>query len=541
MLGELSDNQQWVFLDVPPTTISLYRAITKNVRLAEVATPVLTVKTLIQWEENLCKLDPTIQVGTLSLTMTSLVTLFKTLATEEVVSHLAECQKAIEDEQKSLEEPGSVDTVNPRNKTMPFSYSVRSKWESIQVIADTPETQIIFACSDIYVSLSNRSAKPNQRQRILFTAGSQNTSLSLLSHDDNADKLSLVDLHWEVGNSVTAGEDGNVLYRLYLISNAFVVTLSPRAISQASRAINHVVQEVERLEIQQTLRDLNIGRSRTEPKENQIETVEAVDDYEDVFEALKNIDAVRVSFSDVKFKWIASDYLDDLHGFTFKCQTLDASVLDRATRGRFAVQEGEIELNCPKTKVSSNYARLPKLDFNVQRRTEADGWQLQLDAHGDTVQVNITPTCIETGHAILESISMAAADLRTEFPSDNSTTSVKPLTSHAILKQTKKLKAVVTSIDFSGARINAQYDKGFKPTAYMSKYRVKGDGCDVGAMHIPGLALRSRFSRKPSQRFSCRDLYSRVYEYSLASNQAFYSRCTPSNRACYLSSRSRVH
>ena len=503
VLGELSDSQQWIFLDVPPATISLHRAIAMNVKLAEVLTPFIAVKTLIQWEEDFCKLDSTTQVGTLSLTMTSLVTLFKILATEEVVSHLADCQKAIEDVQKCLEEPVSVNTVDPKNVyvTIPVSYRVRSQWDSVQVMANTPETNILFACSDIYISLSNRSAKPNQSQRILFTAGSQNTSLSLLSHHNIDDKLSLLDMHWEVGNSVTAGNDGNVLYRLYLISNAFVITLSPRSMSQASQAISHIVQEVEKLEIRQTLRDLNLGNDGTEPAENQIEPVEVVNTDEDPFEALKSIDAVRVSFSDAKFKWIASDNVDDSHGFTFKCKTVDASVLDRVTKGRFSVREGEIELNCPKTKVSSNYARLPKLDFSVQRRTETDGWQLQLDAHGDTVQVNITPACIETGHAVLESISMAAADLRTEFPSDNSTTSVTPLTSQVILKQTKMLKAVVTSIDFSGARINAQYDRGFKPTAYMSKYRVKGDGCDVGAMHIPGLALRSRFLRKPCHVF----------------------------------------
>ena len=498
VFGELSDNQQWIFLDVPSAKISLHRTIAKNVILAEVMTPFLAVKTLIQWEKNLCNLDSTIQIGTLSLTMTSLVTMFEILATEEVVSHLADCLKAIEDVQKSLKEPASVDIVEPRNVTILVSYRLQSKWESIQVMADTPETKILFACSDIYVSLSNRSSKLNQPQRILFTAGSQNTSLSLLSNQNIGEKLSLLDLHWEVGNSVTAGDDGNVLYRLYLISNAFVITMSPRSISQASRAIRRIVQEVEKLEIRQTLRDLNIATNRTEPIENQIETVS---DGEDPLEALKNIDAVRVSFSDVKFRWIASDHGNDSHGFTFKCKTVDASVLDRATRGRFAVQEGEIELNCPRTKISSNYARLPKLDFNVQRQTDADGWQLQLDAHGDTVQVNITPACIETGHAILMSISMAAADLRTEFPSDDSTMSVNPLASHAILKQTKKLKRVVTSVDFSGARISAQYDKGFKPTAYMSKYRVKGDGCDVGALHIPGLALRSRFSRKPCNVF----------------------------------------
>jgi hypothetical protein len=35
----------------------------------------------------------------------------------------------------------------------------------------------------------------------------------------------------------------------------------------------------------------------------------------------------------------------------------------------------------------------------------------------------------------------------------------------------------------------------------MSKYKVQGDGCNVGAMRVPGLSLRSRFSRKPRHVF----------------------------------------
>lgn len=498
VLGELSDNHQWIFLDVPPATISLSRAINRNVKLANIATPFIAVHTLIQWQDKLCKIDPNIQIGTLSLSMTSLATLFSTLASEPVISQLTECQQAVDDARKRLAISTSVKApVEPTEPLLTVSYRVRSKWESIQVVADTPEAKILFTCSDIYISLSNRSNKPNQSERILFTAGSQNTTLSLLS-EDIPDKLSVLDLHWEIGNSVTTDESGNVLYRLYLVSNAFVITLSPRSIFRVSRALRHVVQDVERLEIRQTLKDLNI---RTTPVQSPNDEVAPVDEDADPFQAMKNVDALRVSFSKVKLKWIADDHLEDSHGFTFQCKKVDASVLDRATRGRFVVQEGEIELNCRKTKISSNFARLPKLDFNVQRRTEADGWQLQLDAHGDTVQVNITPACIETGHAVLESISMAAADLREEFPADNTAHSVNPLASHAILEQTKKLKAVITSIDFSGARINAQYDKGFKPTAYMSKYRVQGDGCDVGAMQIPGLALRSRYSRKPRHVF----------------------------------------
>ena len=501
VLGELDNNKQWGFFDVPPATISIHRTTGDHVKLAEAATPFVAIKTLLHWSEGLCKIDPDIQVGILSLSMTSLASIFQTLASEEVISHLTEIQKASQYAQTRLAQPEPVNPPKAAEQAMPiFSYRVRSIWESIQVVADAPDAKMLFACSDIYISLSNRSTTTTQRERILFTAGSRNTSISLLPSDDTIPKSSIFELHWEVGNSISSNESGT-LSRLYLMSNALLVTLSPRTVSLASRAVGHIVQEVEKLEIRQTLKDLNI-HSPISPRreESPVEVVEPASEDTDPFQTLENIDAIRVSFSHIKFRWIANDDFEDSHGFTFRCKTVDASVLDRATRGRFTVHEGELELNCRKTKISSNHARLPKLDFNVHRRTEQDGWQLQLDAHGDTVQVDITPNCIETGHAVLESITSAAATLREDFPSDNHTTS-SALTSEALLQQTKRLKAVVTSIDFSGARINAKYDKGFKPTAYMSKYRVAGDGCDVGALHIPGLALRSRYSRKPRHVF----------------------------------------
>ena len=501
VLGELTDNKQWGFFDVPPATISIHRTTMDHVKLAEVATPFVAIKTLIHWSEGLCKIDPDIQMGILSLSMTSLASIFQTLASEEVISHMTEIQKAAQYAQTRLAEPEPVKPARTTDQYVPiFSYRVRSIWESIQVVADTPDAKMLFACSDIYISLSNRSTTNAKHERILFTSGSRNTSISLLPSDDSIPKSSIFELHWEVGNSISSHE-GGTLSRLYLVSNALLITLSPRTVSLASRAVRHIVQEVEKLEIRQTLNDLDI-HSPISPRREQspIEVVEPASEDADPFQTLENIDAIRVSFSQIKFKWIANDHFEDSHGFTFRCKTVDASVLDRATRGRFTVQEGELELNCRKTSISSNYARLPKLDFNVHRRTEEDGWQLQLDAHGDTVQVDITPNCIETGHAVMESISSAAATLREHFPSDNLSTS-SALASEALLQQTKRLKAVVTSIDFSGARINAKYDKGFKPTAYMSKYHVPGDGCDVGALHIPGLALRSRYSRKPRHVF----------------------------------------
>ena len=507
VLGELTNDKQWGFFDVPPATISIHRATTDHVKLAEVATPFVAVKTLIHWTEGLCRIDPDIQMGTLSVSMGSLVSIFQTLASEEVISHLTEIQKAAEYAQTRLVKPKSVKASSTAEHDVPvFSYRVRSIWESIQVVADTPDAKMLFACSDISVSLSNRSTKESQPKRILFTAGSRNTSISLLPSDDSIPKSSILEFHWEVGNSISSNESGT-LSRLYLVSNALLVTLSPRTISLASRAMRHIVQEVEKLEIRQTLKDLNI-HSPISPRREQFpvkigEPVSEEPDLgedDDPFHTFENIDAIRVSFSQIKLKWIANDHFVDSHGLTFRIKTVDASVLDRATRGRFTIQEGELELNCRKTHISSNYARLPKLDFNVHRRTEEDGWQLQLDAHGDTVQVDITPNCIETGHAVLDSISTTAATLREDFPSDHHSTS-SALASEALLQQTKRLKAVVTSIDFSGARINAKYDKGFKPTAYMTKYGVLGDGCDVGALHIPGLALRSRYSRKPRHVF----------------------------------------
>ena len=507
VFGELADSKQWGFFDVPPATISIYRTTADHVKLAEVATPFVAIKALIQWSEGMCKIDPEIQMGTLSLSVTSLASIFQTFASEEVISHLTEIQKAVAYAQTRVAEPEPINPSRTSELNLPvFSYRLRSIWQSIQVVAETPAAKMLFDCSDIYISMSNRSTKDNQPKRILFTTGSRNTSISLLSSEDSIPESSIFKLHWEIGNSIGSRES-RTLTRLYFISNALSVTLSPRTISRASRALRHIVQEVEKLDIRQTLKDLNIHSPITPSREHvSVEIVERVDEETeptaepDPFQALEYIEAVRVGFSQIKFKWIVNDRLEDSHGFTFRCKTVDASVLDRATRGRFTVEEGELELNCQNTQISCNYARLPKLDFNVHRRTEEDGWQLQLDAHGDTVQIDITPNCIQTGHAILGSISMAATMLSEAFPSDHHSAS-SALASEALLQQTKRLKAVVTSIDFSGACINAKYDKGIKPTAYMSKYRVPGDGCDVGALRIPGLALRSRYSRKPHHIF----------------------------------------
>lgn len=490
VLGELAENQQWGFLDIPPATFSLYQTTTEHLTLAEISTPFAAIKAVARWQEQFCKLDLDVQVGVLSVPMASLMALFQTLAADEVLSHLIMCQKSIDNAQKRLASSKSiVQRANSHRSSMLASYHVYSLWESIEIVADTPEAKVLFACSGTHISLSNRSTKPSQPERIQFTVGSRSTSLSLFPSDRPEEKLSLLDFHWDIGNSLLTDKKDKMLHRLYLVSNMFAITLSPRSVSRASGAVRYIVNEVDKLRVSQTLQNLDLGHKR------EIST----HDNNDPFESLNNVEALRVCFSHIKFKWIANDRLDDSHGFTFHCKTLNASVLDRATRGRFVVEEGEVELNTRKTKVSANYARLPKLDFNVHRRTEADGWQLQLDAHGDTVQVNFTPAVIETGFAILESISAVVAGLRVDFPSDISQSRLS--TSHTLLQQTQKLKAVVMSIDFSGAKINAQYDKGFKPSSYMSKYQVEGDGCDVGAMHIPGLALRSRYARKPRHVF----------------------------------------
>jgi hypothetical protein len=513
VIGELTDNRQWGFFDIPPATISLQRVSPDNTKLAEITTPFVAVKTRVQWDGNFCHLDSEIQVGTVQLSMTSLATLFRSVASEEVIAHLTECQNAI-DSAEPPPENSEADAKSDKPNQAPslISYRVNSVLESIEITADTPDAKLGFACSDIRVSLSNRTGRAHLPKRILFTAGSRSTALSVIPSDNPADKMTVADMQWEIGNSMITGEDSAVLYRLYLISDAFLITLSPRSVTQVARALNYVAKEVDRLQIKETLKDFDVVSKRPRSRDSQVaaqdqgskpddQPNDQSDDMDvDPFEALANIDAVRVSFSNVKFKWIANDRFDEAEGFTFKCKTVDASVLNRATRGRFVVHEGEVELNCRRTKVSNNYARLPKLDFNVQRKTESDGWQLQLDARGDTVQVNFTPNCIETGDAVLASISTAAAALRVDFPPDNSS-SVKPLATQTLLQQTQRLKSVITSINFSGARINAQYDQGHKATAYMSKYRVQGDGCNVGAMHIPGLALRSRFSRKPRHVF----------------------------------------
>lgn len=496
VVGELLNNNQWLFIDIPPASISLQQVTAQRPIVAEIATPFVTIKALVQWQAEVCKLDSDIQIGTLSLSMTSLAMLFQILVSEQVVSHLRECQEVIGDVQKQLSQPSSV--VAPAISSILSTYRLHSMLESIEIVADTPEAKLLLVCADIYISLSNRSNGPGQHERVLFTAGSQNTSLSLHPSDNAENKINVVDLHWEIGNSVGTDEKGDVLYRLYLISNTFLVTLSPRSILQTSRAMRHVIQEVDKLQIRQTIKDLNIGSENSPSPESEIKRNNGDSD---PFQVLKNIDAVRVNFSEIKFKWIASGNGDYSDGITFHCKTVDASVLDRASKGRFVVRDGGIELNSHKAKVSNNFARLPKLDFNVYRQSEADGWQLQFDAQGDTVQINFTPSCIETGRVVLESISTAAADLRVTFPSDTTAQSANALTAQAILEQTKTLKAVITSTHFSGAKINAQYDQGFKPTPYMSKYRVSGDGCDVGAFHIPGLALRSHYSRKPRQTF----------------------------------------
>lgn len=498
VLGELQENSQWIFLDMPPATVSIHRTTGDKTKLAELTTPFIAVKAAMRWYEDLCRLDPDVHIGTLALRLTDLATFFATLATEQVTAHLDECKDAFEEARKLLAPPAPAEDHHvSETQPLPVSYRLRSKWESFQIIADTPDCKILFTCSDIHISLSNRSHNAGPLEGVYFTAGSRNTSLSLIFPDAEKDMKTILDTHWEVGNSFSSDEHGGSLYRLYFTSDSFGVTLSPQSISKGSRALQYVFEEVEKLQIAKTLKELNIGSKRPRHEELEIHSAEDLDP----LRSLHNFDAVRVSLSHITFNWIANDYLDDSHGFTFKCSTVNASVLDRATRARFMVQDAELKLNVRKTLVSSNYARLPKLDFNVHRRTEEDGWQLQLDAHGDTVQVNITPACIESGHAVLESISSTAGELRTEFPPDESAPPTRPSTSHSLLEQTKKLKAVVTTVNFSGATINAQYDTGFQPTAYMSKYRVEGDGCEVGSMQIPGLALRSRFARRPRHVF----------------------------------------
>ena len=420
--------------------------------------------------------------------------MLQAILSDEVISHLTECRETLENWTFGRADDQMVPTDSDSASSF-VSYHVHAMLESFEVTAETPNGNLLFACSDIRASISNDFVR-SQSNRILFTARSQTTSLSLFTPERPDQGFKIIDTHWEVGNSLSQDKDGETLYRIYLISNMFNLTLSPRIVDTASHAVRHIVREVENLKVRETLKSLEIGPSNEAP-----EVPDSSDDEVDPLEAFSSIEGVHVSFSHVKLKWIANDHWEDSHGFTFKIKTMDASVVDRIMRGRFVVEDAELELDSRDVLVSSNYARLPRLHFNVYRQPEEDGWQLQLDAHGDTVQVNFTPLCINVGHTVLESISSAATSLRDHFPTDGNASAVNPLAPHALLQTTKRLKAVVTSIDFSGARINAQYDKGSKPTVYMSRYQVEGNGCDVGALQIPGLSLRSRFSRKPRHVF----------------------------------------
>ena len=495
-LGDLTDRQQWCFIDIPPATLSLYRLSgDEQVKFAEISTPFSAVIAGIMWAAGICRISADVQIGTLSLSLTNLMCLFQSIASEEVISHLKECQEALE---KSVF--GKADApVTPiqSDSTSILSYRVNSLLESIEITAETPHGEFVFAYSDVRASVSNRMVR-TQNHRVLFTARSQSTSLSLLSSKHPDQRVKIVDVHWELGNSLNPDKGGNTLYRMYLISNMFTVTLSPQIIEKAALAMRHIMNEVENLKIHETLKNLSVSKNE---KSQEHPTASQDEGEVDPLEAFSYIEGLHVSLSQLKLKWIANDDFKDSHGFSFKVKTIDASVVDRITRGRFVVQNAEFDLDCHDVPISSNYARLPKLDLNLYRQIEDDGWQLQLDAHGDVFQVNCTPLCIEVGHTVLESVTAAAAHLREHFPPDPSMADSNVLTSAAILHQTKKLKAVVTSIDFSGAKINAQYDKGFKPTDYMSRYRVLGDGCDVGFLQIPGLSLRSRFSRQPRHVF----------------------------------------
>jgi hypothetical protein len=498
VLGELSTTHQWGFFDIPPAKFTIRHSSFDGGSLTEISTPFIAVKSRLTWTEGACALDSDVQVGQVLLPMQSLASLFQILTAKEVVDHFTECVKVLNAASSTNEESTSASSLSKSERMhSSLSYRVHSLCESIEIGASTPDGKVVLTFSDIHLSFSNRHSRLSQSNQLQFTAGSRSTTVSLLALEDQKGGVNIASVTWEIGNSITTGTEGKALYRLYLVSDSFLVTLSPRSISQFSRVARHVVQEVRELRIKETLSNIDFDSNASAS----VEFNDAGTNSEnDPFEALDNIDAVRVSFSQIKFRWLVDERLDHSQGFTFSCKTMDASVLDHVTRGRFVVQEGELELNSLQGTESSNYARLPKLDFNIQRQTEADGWQLQLDAHGDTVEVNFTPSVIDTGHRVLESISIGAAALRVDFPSDSAAPG-NPLASQALLQQTQKLKAVVTSINFSGAQITAQYDKGYKPSAYMSRYQVKGDGCTVGGIAIPGLSLRSRYSRKPRHVF----------------------------------------
>jgi hypothetical protein len=494
VMGNVTERRQSCFIDIPPATISLYRTSGQDqIKVAEISTPFVAVRMSILWIVGHCNILPDVQIGTLSLSLTSLMLLFQTSASEEVIAHLKKCRGAIEEAFAGDIVPSAA-TSHANSKSF-VSYHVHGSLESIEVTAETPHGDFVFACSDVRTSVANKLVR-TQTDRILFTARSQSTSLSLASPEYPEQKRRIIDAHWELGNSVHSDTEGGMLYRMYLISKLFTVTLSPQTVERGSRALRYIMTEVQNLNLQDTFKNLN---KKNEPQALSLKKPE--NDDIDPLEAYSYIEGLHVSFSHAMIKWIANDSLEDSDGFSFKVKAIDASVVNRMTKGRFVVEDAEFELNRHAVLVSSNYARLPKLDFNVYRQMEADGWQLQLDAHGDVFEVNFTPLCIDVGHTVLESVNTAATLLREHFPADPNAAVVNPLTPAAILQQTKRLKAVVTSIDFSGAKISAQYDKDFKPTGYMSKYRVPGDGCHVGSLQIPGLSLRSRFSRKPRHVF----------------------------------------
>lgn len=497
VLGELTNTHQWGFFDIPPALFTFRRSTSEDIKLAEISTPFVAVKSRLTWTNDVSILDSDIQIGQTLLSMQSLATLFQLLTAKEVQEQITECGRVFDSSVSVDQNLTSARSINRSKRLHPLLfYRVHTLWESVVIRADTPDGAIAAIFSDIRLSLSNQHHGSNNANQIQFMAGSRSTTLSLLSGTPEM-RDNVVDIAWEIGNSLTTTSDGKTLYRLYLVSDSLLFTLSPRSISQLCRTVRHVTQELRELRIQEIITGFDVGSKASLSAANKTEK----DQEEDPFSALYSLDAVRVSFSQVKFKWMVEDQNDVSTGFTFTCKTVDASVLENATRGRFVVEEGELELNSHQQITSSNYAKLPKLDFNIRRKTDADGWQLQIDAHGDTVKVNFTPSVIETGHRVLESVSIAAAALRDDSPSESSSTSVNPLTSQALLQQTQKLKAVVVSINFSGAQITAQYDKGYKSTAYMSKYQVKGDGCLVGSIHVPGVSLRSRFQRKPRHVF----------------------------------------
>ena len=273
--------------------------------------------------------------------------------------------------------------------------------------------------------------------------------------------------------------------------------------------------------LQQKFRDLDLSKERNylrklrrvQHSTNVLTGGSLVDDKENLGLPLSLLTG-NFSFDvySTRIKWIINDPVSTsafshLHDLILSIEKV-ALRANEDLKGKLSIEEVELQMmppNMNKVGHTKNYARLPKVVFNVALLSSSEQWSLRFRATGQPLDVHLKSDFLRPANILKTSMEKAMNDLRSA--SLNRKQFSKP--AHNVSLSKKKLGNCTIDADFAGAKVQMDMDKATdgtrsKPRSdFGSQIRYEklsdDDTIPCAVLWTPGVALKLQYTNNISR------------------------------------------